>query len=441
MSGYIGLTRPVVTPGAERKKTFAVTSTQTVFTGLSYTPEFVHVYHNGVRLVDGTDYTATNGNSITLTSAAQNGDEVVVISYASFQPSDTVSASAGGFFGAPVDFNNTSHITLPKGTTAERPASPVEGMIRFNTTGGYIEEYRDSQWFALSKIFSATGGAVSTYTDGATTYKVHTFTSSGTFSVLSGSDSVDYLIVGGGGGGGVIGGGGGAGGVLSGSVSVGISFNAVVIGGGGNNSGSFSGSVATNGGDSSVFGLTAIGGGAGGRHVGGSTSTAGSSGGSGGGGADNGSAGGSGTTGQGNAGGAGVPGVPGTQRLGGGGGGAGQAGNNWNVSNGKGGDGIQSAIDGTNYYYAGGGGAGGYNSTTGGNGGLGGGGGGAVFSGTAGTGGGSARNAGGNGTVGADGQGGLGGQNTGGGAGGASFNVSTVSSRGGSGIVIIRYAI
>jgi len=56
------------------------------------------VFHNGVRLVDGTDYTATNGTSLTLTTAAQNGDEVVVISYATFQTSDTVSASAGGTF-------------------------------------------------------------------------------------------------------------------------------------------------------------------------------------------------------------------------------------------------------------------------------------------------------------------------------------------------------
>jgi len=46
------------------------------------------VFHNGVRLVDGTDYTATNGTSLTLTTAAQNGDEVVVISYATFEVAD-----------------------------------------------------------------------------------------------------------------------------------------------------------------------------------------------------------------------------------------------------------------------------------------------------------------------------------------------------------------
>ena len=102
MAGYIGSRASVVSSGAERKKTFAITTTTTVLTGLSYTPTFVHLFHNGVRLVDGTDYTATDGASLTLTSAAQSGDEVVVISYATFQPRDTVSASAGGTFAGDV---------------------------------------------------------------------------------------------------------------------------------------------------------------------------------------------------------------------------------------------------------------------------------------------------------------------------------------------------
>ena len=98
MAGYIGSRASVVSSGAERKKTFDITGTTTSLTGLSYTVNQVHVFHNGVRLVDGTDFTATNGNSITLTSAAESGDEVVVVSYATFQTSDTVSASAGGTF-------------------------------------------------------------------------------------------------------------------------------------------------------------------------------------------------------------------------------------------------------------------------------------------------------------------------------------------------------
>ena len=88
MAGYIGSKASVVSSGAERKKTFAITTSTTSLTGLSYTVDQVHVFHNGVRLVDGTDYTATNGTSITLTSAAESGDEVVVISYAGFQVAD-----------------------------------------------------------------------------------------------------------------------------------------------------------------------------------------------------------------------------------------------------------------------------------------------------------------------------------------------------------------
>ena len=104
MAGYIGSKASVVSSGAERKKTFAITTTTTSLTGLVYTPTKVHVFHNGVRLVDGTDFTATNSTSITLTVAAESGDQVVVVSYASFQTSDTVSASAGGTFAGNVAF-------------------------------------------------------------------------------------------------------------------------------------------------------------------------------------------------------------------------------------------------------------------------------------------------------------------------------------------------
>ena len=107
MAGFIGARASVVSSGAERKQTYAITTTTTSLTGLAYTPTKVHVFHNGIRLVDGTDYTATDGSTITLTTAAQNGDEVVVISYATFQTSDTVSAANGGTFAGNVE--HTGH--------------------------------------------------------------------------------------------------------------------------------------------------------------------------------------------------------------------------------------------------------------------------------------------------------------------------------------------
>ena len=105
MAGYIGSVTPVATPGTEKKKVFTITTTTTELTGVDYTPNFVHVFHNGIRLVSTTDYIALNGVSITLLTAAENGDQVVVQSFASYSPADVVSASAGGTFGGEVVFN------------------------------------------------------------------------------------------------------------------------------------------------------------------------------------------------------------------------------------------------------------------------------------------------------------------------------------------------
>jgi len=104
MAGYIGSKASVVSSGVENKKVITATAGQTAFTGLTYSPNRVHVFQNGVRLVDGTDYTATDGNSLTLTVGASVNDQVVVVSYSGFQTSDTVSSSAGGTFTGDVNF-------------------------------------------------------------------------------------------------------------------------------------------------------------------------------------------------------------------------------------------------------------------------------------------------------------------------------------------------
>jgi hypothetical protein len=252
--------------------------------------------------------------------------------------------------------------------------------------------------YMTTVITSATGGTI-TYS-GA--YKIHTFTTSGTFTVTSGG-SVEYLLVAGGGGAGSGNntncGGGGGGGVLA---STGLSLTAqtytIVIGSGG---------VASTGSDSTAFGLVAKGGGRSGI----TADVFGDAGGCGGGGSTKNPSptgtGGTGTSGQGYAGGAAYA---SPSFSGGGGGGAGGGGASaTSAGGGAGGVGMLSTITGTATYYAGGGaghGGDGYNNPVGGNGG-----GGAVD--TSGT------------------------SNTGGGAGGGKYNTSNTT--GGSGIVIIRY--
>lgn len=42
--------------------------------------------------------------------------------------------------------STTGGLFLPKGTIAQRPASPATGQMRFNTTTGSVEVYNGSSW-------------------------------------------------------------------------------------------------------------------------------------------------------------------------------------------------------------------------------------------------------------------------------------------------------
>ena len=261
-------------------------------------------------------------------------------------------------------------------------------------------------------IAVATGGSIATDGD----YKVHSFTSNGTFEVTSITNTdpsltgaataeIEYLIIAGGGAGAADGsttngnGGGGAGGFIPGSALLTAQTYAVVVGAGG--VGALSANAVT-GGDSSFNSITADGGGGGGYYV----NTPGEGGGSGGGGGATAGAGGGVTTaGFGNSGEAGYSGG------GGGGGGAGEDGGT--DATGQGGDGLASSITGSSVTRAGGGG-------------------GSIPSGTAKVGGAGGGGAGGSGGAGTDGS-----ANTG--SGGGAGVSGGESGSGGSGIVIIRY--
>ncbi|MDI1335898.1 MAG: hypothetical protein PSU94_06905, partial [Lacunisphaera sp.] len=288
--------------------------------------------------------------------------------------------------------------------------SPGSSQLKITETEGSV--VRVSNLVASSST-SATGGTVSA----GGGYTMHTFNSSGTFTVSGGISSVDYLVVagGGGGGGGVSdngGGGGGGGGVLAGSMSVSNTAYTVTVGAGGN--GGTAGTGAAGGNSSFAGSVTAVGGGFGGAYSG----AAGSGGSGGGAGRDTACCGGPNTSGQGYTGGNGGAWSWGSA---GGGGGAGGAGNHGGTDDSArssgtaadGGIGVASSISGTSTYYAGGG-AGAWQTTTTPSGGLGGGG---YYPGYG--------NAGNHATP-----------NTGGGGSGAQF---ANGGNGGSGVVIIRY--
>ena len=260
----------------------------------------------------------------------------------------------------------------------------------------------------------ATGGTI-THSGG---YTIHTFTSSGTFTMSNASTSVEYLVVaGGGGGGGNRGAGGGAGGMrTSNSFAISSGGKTVTIGAGG--AGGTPNNNGADGADSVFSSVTSTGGGGGAGNSAGSGQN-GRNGGSGGGaGATLAGAGtgGTGVGGQGNAGGNGVA----SALTAAGGGGAGAVGGDANASGptgGNGGAGSASSISGASVTYAGGGGGG-------------------TSGGTAGTGG---SGGGGNGTN-NDTTAAAGTVNTGGGGGGGGGTAAgATGGAGGSGIVIVRY--
>ena len=50
-----------------------------------------------------------------------------------------------------VDFSsNTGSFGVPSGTTAQRPSSPVNGMIRYNTTLNVLEFYSNGAWSSIT---------------------------------------------------------------------------------------------------------------------------------------------------------------------------------------------------------------------------------------------------------------------------------------------------
>ena len=189
---------------------------------------------------------------------------------------------------------STSSLNLPKGTTAQRPSSPVAGMVRENTDDNVIEYYNGTEWKQVkSSLFPPV--------------------------------SVNYLVIAGGGGGGSgfsPNGGGGAGGYSEGLAEL-PKFNQlnIIIGAGGIGGIKNSPTGGASGNSSSFYNIVSIaGGGAGGDNLNGKD------GGSGGGASSYTNTGGAGTIGQGFKGGDTL--VEGGRTGGGGGGGASAAGAN-----------------------------------------------------------------------------------------------------------------
>ena len=65
---------------------------------------------------------------------------------------------AGATFTGEVIFNSTGSIQLPAGTTAQRPGSPTNGDLRYNSTDHEVEAYKNGAWSDVGSGQGAKGG-------------------------------------------------------------------------------------------------------------------------------------------------------------------------------------------------------------------------------------------------------------------------------------------
>jgi len=140
---------------------------------IGYTVGQVSVYLNGVKLVLGTDFTATNGSTITGLAALTAADVVEVIALSTFSPADTVPATGGTFSGNVIMGAN---LTVSGTTTTIDTAVTVSDAMVINNAGsdiglkinstssGHIIQLQDG---GVDQFVIADGGAVTI--TGATT--------------------------------------------------------------------------------------------------------------------------------------------------------------------------------------------------------------------------------------------------------------------------------
>ena len=87
-SGYIGRA-PGDSSVVVSRQIFNLTGSTTNFTFASgYTPGYLDLYLNGTRLIEGQDYTASDGATIVLMSAGIDGDVVEGVAYKAFNLGD-----------------------------------------------------------------------------------------------------------------------------------------------------------------------------------------------------------------------------------------------------------------------------------------------------------------------------------------------------------------
>ena len=134
MAGYVG--NIPVPQGTQTRQSFTATASQTSFPTIGYTAGFIDVYLNGVKLIDGTDFTASNGSDVVLTTAAAADDVLNVVIF------DTFDTSSGTFSATTLKNN----VTLKNDTEEDSDGGRASKIIyQGEQSGGEISTLAEIQ--------------------------------------------------------------------------------------------------------------------------------------------------------------------------------------------------------------------------------------------------------------------------------------------------------
>ena len=125
--GYIGRA-PGESSVVVARQTFTPTGITTNFTFASgYTVGYVDAYLNGARLIEGSDYTATDGSVVGLSTNAINGDVLELVAYKAFNVSNVT--------GALSDFSVSGNLTVDGTIPASKLTGALPAISGANLTG------------------------------------------------------------------------------------------------------------------------------------------------------------------------------------------------------------------------------------------------------------------------------------------------------------------
>ena len=192
MSGYIG-TQPVP-QATQTRDSFTATSNQTSFATSGYTPNFLDVFLNGVKLA-AADYTASNGSDVVLATGATTGDILEVVAYTNFDTANVTGAAnftvTGSFTSQGIDDNATSTAMTLDGSGSllvgkASSGSSVRGSELRDGTSGFVATFKsdaeginvdrstDGSLINLRKAGTSVGNIAVTGTNDLTLYSTAT---------------------------------------------------------------------------------------------------------------------------------------------------------------------------------------------------------------------------------------------------------------------------